>query len=43
MSDPFVGTLTFARVYSGVITKGSSVLNSVKGKKARVRREDGPS
>ena len=41
MSDPFVGTLTFARVYSGVIEKGSSVLNSVKGKKARARCEDG--
>ena len=41
MSDPFVGTLTFARVYSGVIEKGSTVLNSVKGKKARARCEDG--
>merc|ERR1712087_191736 len=38
MSDPFVGTLTFARVYSGVIAKGSSVLNSVKGKKERIGR-----
>jgi len=38
MSDPFVGTLTFARVYSGVIEKGSSVLNSVKGKKERIGR-----
>ncbi len=31
MSDPFVGTLTFARIYSGTIEKGASVLNSVKG------------
>merc|ERR1719454_2215749 len=38
MSDPFVGTLTFARVYSGVIAKGSSVLNSVKGKRERIGR-----
>ena len=38
MSDPFVGTLTFARVYSGVIEKGSTVLNSVKGKKERIGR-----
>merc|ERR1712151_675081 len=35
MSDPFVGTLTFARVYSGILSKGSSVLNSVKGKRER--------
>mmetsp|Transcript_42909 Transcript_42909/g.104927 ORF Transcript_42909/g.104927 Transcript_42909/m.104927 type:complete len:769 (-) Transcript_42909:413-2719(-) len=38
MNDPFVGTLTFARVYSGVMKKGSTVLNSVKGKKERVGR-----
>merc|ERR1719333_842016 len=38
MSDPFVGTLTFARVYSGVLTKGSQVLNSVSGKKERIGR-----
>ncbi|WP_044870882.1 elongation factor G [Pseudomonas sp. LFM046] len=37
-TDPFVGTLTFARVYSGVLTSGDSVLNSVKGKKERVGR-----
>ncbi|SDT00287.1 translation elongation factor 2 (EF-2/EF-G) [Halopseudomonas xinjiangensis] len=37
-SDPFVGTLTFARVYSGVLSSGDSVLNSVKGKKERVGR-----
>ncbi|MBG4770515.1 elongation factor G [Pseudomonas aeruginosa] len=35
---PFVGTLTFARVYSGVLSSGDSVLNSVKGKKERVGR-----
>jgi elongation factor G len=38
MTDPFVGTLTFARIYSGVLTKGTSVLNSVKGKKERIGR-----
>ncbi|MEJ2346853.1 MAG: elongation factor G [Gammaproteobacteria bacterium] len=37
-TDPFVGTLTFFRVYSGVINSGDSVLNSVKGKKERVGR-----
>ncbi|MDH4581492.1 elongation factor G [Pseudomonas sp. BN415] len=37
-TDPFVGTLTFARVYSGVLASGDSVLNSVKGKKERVGR-----
>ncbi|MEB5138465.1 elongation factor G [Pseudomonas aeruginosa] len=37
-TDPFVGTLTFARVYSGVLSSGDSVLNSVKGKKERVGR-----
>src|SRR5205814_2280924 len=38
MSDPYVGTLTFLRVYSGVMTSGSYVYNSVKGKKERVGR-----
>ncbi|NQV48048.1 MAG: elongation factor G [Rhodospirillaceae bacterium] len=38
MNDPFVGTLTFARVYSGVLETGSSVLNTVKNKKERVGR-----
>merc|ERR1719502_115507 len=38
MTDPFVGTLTFARVYSGVLSKGTSVLNSVKGKRERIGR-----
>lgn len=37
-TDPFVGILTFARVYSGVLSSGDSVLNSVKGKKERVGR-----
>ena len=37
-TDPFVGTLTFFRVYSGVLNSGDSVLNSVKGKKERVGR-----
>jgi len=37
-TDPFVGTLTFARVYSGVLSSGDSVVNSVKGKKERVGR-----
>tara|TARA_R110000765_G_scaffold98653_2_gene185424 strand:- start:12 stop:2114 length:2103 start_codon:yes stop_codon:yes gene_type:complete len=37
-TDPFVGTLTFVRVYSGVLTSGDAVLNSVKGKKERVGR-----
>jgi len=38
MTDPFVGSLTFARMYSGVLEKGSSVLNSVKGKRERIGR-----
>ena len=38
MTDPFVGSLTFARVYSGVVESGSSILNSVKGKRERVGR-----
>jgi elongation factor G len=38
MTDPFVGTLTFARIYSGVIDKGDSVFNSVSGKKERIGR-----
>lgn len=37
-TDPFVGTLTFVRVYSGVLASGDSVINSVKGKKERVGR-----
>ncbi|MEW8056911.1 MAG: EF-Tu/IF-2/RF-3 family GTPase, partial [Candidatus Thiodiazotropha sp.] len=37
-TDPFVGTLTFFRVYSGVLKSGDSVLNPVKGKKERIGR-----
>ena len=37
-TDPFVGTLTFFRVYSGVVNQGDSVFNPVKGKKERVGR-----
>ncbi len=37
-TDPFVGTLTFIRVYSGVLNSGDSVFNSVKQKKERVGR-----
>jgi len=38
MTDPFVGSLTFARIYSGRISAGSTVINTVKGKKERVGR-----
>ena len=38
MDDPFVGSITFVRIYSGMITSGSSVLNSVKDKSERVGR-----
>ncbi len=38
MTDPYVGTLTFLRVYAGVMNSGSYVFNSVKGKKERVGR-----
>ena len=38
MNDPFVGSLTFTRVYSGKMTKGDNVLNSTKGKKERIGR-----
>jgi len=38
MNDPFVGSLTFTRIYSGVLKKGDSMLNSTKGKKERVGR-----
>jgi len=37
-TDPFVGTLTFFRVYSGVLRTGDQIYNSVKGKKERVGR-----
>ena len=38
MNDPFVGSLTFARVYSGKVKSGDTVLNTVKGQKERVGR-----
>jgi elongation factor G len=38
MTDPFVGQLTFIRVYSGVLAKGDSVYNPIKGKKERIGR-----
>ncbi|GAB1361724.1 elongation factor G [Rhodobacter sp.] len=38
MNDPFVGSLTFTRLYSGVMKKGDSLLNATKGKKERVGR-----
>jgi elongation factor G len=38
MDDPFVGSITFMRVYSGTVTSGSGVLNSVKDKQERVGR-----
>jgi elongation factor G len=37
-TDPFVGTLTFFRVYSGVVKSGDTVLNPIKGKKERIGR-----
>jgi elongation factor G len=38
MTDPFVGQLTFVRVYSGVLKSGDTVYNPVKGKKERIGR-----
>ena len=38
MNDPFVGSLTFCRIYSGKLEQGTSVMNTVKGKKERVGR-----
>jgi len=38
MTDPFVGQLTFIRVYSGVLSSGDTVFNPVKGKKERIGR-----
>jgi len=38
MNDPFVGSLTFTRIYSGKMNKGDTVLNSTKGKKERIGR-----
>ncbi|MGH7988379.1 MAG: elongation factor G [Candidatus Binataceae bacterium] len=38
MTDPYIGTLTFMRIYSGRLESGSSVLNSTKGKRERIGR-----
>lgn len=38
MTDPYVGQLTFVRVYSGVLAKGNSVFNPIRGKKDRIGR-----
>jgi elongation factor G len=38
MTDPYVGQLTFIRVYSGVLTSGDTVYNPIKGKKERIGR-----
>jgi elongation factor G len=38
MNDPFVGSLTFARVYSGTVSTSSTVMNSVKGRKEKIGR-----
>ena len=38
MNDPFVGTLTFCRIYSGSLETGGSLMNTVKGKKERIGR-----
>ncbi|MCP4770051.1 MAG: elongation factor G [Planctomycetes bacterium] len=38
MNDPFVGSLTFTRIYSGVLNKGDTLLNATKGRKERVGR-----
>ena len=38
MNDPFVGSLTFTRIYSGKLEKGGSILNATKGRKERVGR-----
>ncbi|MGO4914229.1 elongation factor G [Pseudogemmobacter sp. W21_MBD1_M6] len=38
MNDPFVGSLTFTRIYSGQLKKGDNVINSTKGRKERIGR-----
>jgi elongation factor G len=38
MTDPFVGQLTFVRVYSGVLKKGDTIYNPIRGKKERIGR-----
>ncbi|KAG6559123.1 Elongation factor G [Candidatus Rhabdochlamydia oedothoracis] len=37
-TDPYVGRLTFVRIYSGVLSKGSTLMNTTKGKKERISR-----
>ena len=38
MTDPYVGRLTFVRIYSGVLEKGQAIVNTTKGKKERISR-----
>ena len=38
MTDPYVGRITFIRIYSGTLKKGSAILNSTKDKKERISR-----
>ncbi len=38
MNDPFVGSLTFTRIYSGVLKKGDQIMNTTKGKRERIGR-----
>ncbi|MDI3338505.1 elongation factor G [Defluviimonas aestuarii] len=38
MNDPFVGSLTFTRIYSGVLKKGDQIVNTTKGKRERIGR-----
>ncbi|MEM9811992.1 MAG: elongation factor G [Pseudomonadota bacterium] len=38
MNDPFVGSLTFTRIYSGVVSKGDGLMNTTKGKRERIGR-----
>src|SRR4029077_16055394 len=38
MDDPFVGTITFCRIYSGTLTSGTGVINSTKERKERIGR-----
>jgi elongation factor G len=38
MTDPYVGRLTFVRIYSGVLEKGKTIINTTKGKKERISR-----
>ena len=40
MNDPFVGSLTFTRIYSGTVKKGDKMLNSTKGRRERVGPDD---